>query len=140
MTDILTRIASAVLEGNREETLKQVEAGLASGYDPLEMINGGLSPGLEAVGDKFECGEYFLPDMMLAAGAMSAALGLLEPHLQKKDKDKQDKPARVVIGTVKGDLHSIGKDIVIMMMRAAGMEVFDLGVDVPAGSFVKALQ
>lgn len=140
MNEILQKIASAVLVGSKNETLEWVREGLKAGMSPLALITEGLTVGLERVGDKFEEGEYYLPDMMLAAEAMSGAIDYLEPHL-KADRDQmQKKTVRVVIGTVKGDLHSIGKDIVILMMKAAGMEIFDLGVDVPSEKFVEVVK
>ncbi|MDW7740531.1 MAG: corrinoid protein [Bacillota bacterium] len=140
MKDILNKIGTAILEGDKENTLLAVREGLDRGIGPLEMISKGLTVGLGQVGEKFEDGEYFLPDMMLAAEAMSAALDLLEPHMEKERALGKSESVRVVIGTVKGDLHSIGKDIVIMMMKAAGMEVYDLGVDVPNAKFIDAVE
>ena len=101
------------------------------------MISKGLTEGLYVVGDKFEEGEYFLPDMMLAAEAMNGAIDYLAPLIKKSE---QDGGVRMVIGTVKGDLHSIGKDIVIMMMKSAGFDVIDLGVDVSSATFVEAVR
>jgi len=140
LDNIYEKIALAVLEGKKEDTLNSVRQGLEAGLDPLAMITAGLSAGLEQVGDKFECGEYYLPDMMLAAEAMSSAIDLLEPYLETGKTGKSVQAGRVVIGTVKGDLHSIGKDIVIMMMKAAGMEIFDLGVDVSPERFIAAVE
>ncbi len=140
MSEILHKITAAVVEGKREETLALVKEGLADGLEPLDLISKGLTPGLDQVGLKFEEGEYFLPDMMLAAEAMNGAINFLEPHLARNRKETEEKAIRCVIGTVKGDLHSIGKDIVIMMMKAAGMEVYDLGVDVASAAFVSAIE
>lgn len=140
MPTILQNITQAVLEGKRDETLSLVKEGLNSGITPLELITEGLTVGLDQVGQKFEEGEYFLPDMMLAAEAMSGAIEYLEPHMAKDKDGKQENIVKCVIGTVKGDLHSIGKDIVIMMMKAAGMEIYDLGVDVPSAEFVRSVE
>lgn len=140
MPTILEDIAQAVLEGKRSETLELVKSGFDSGIDPLNLITKGLTVGLDQVGQKFEEGEYFLPDMMLAAEAMSGAIDFLEPHMAKDKDGKQENVIKCVIGTVKGDLHSIGKDIVIMMMKAAGMEIYDLGVDVPSADFVRSVE
>jgi len=137
---ILEDIAQAVLEGKRSETLEFVKSGLDSGIEPLELITEGLTVGLDQVGQKFEEGEYYLPDMMLAAEAMSGAIDFLEPHMAKDKDGKNENVIKCVIGTVKGDLHSIGKDIVIMMMKAAGMEIYDLGVDVPSAEFVRSVE
>jgi corrinoid protein of di/trimethylamine methyltransferase len=140
LTEILQNLASAVLLGKKNDALEWARKGLDTGVSPLDMITGGLTVGLDQVGLRFEEGEYYLPDMMLAAEAMSGAMDYLEPHL-KADRDlKQEEAGRVVIGTVKGDLHSIGKDIVIMMMKAAGLEIYDLGVDVPSLEFIRAIE
>jgi corrinoid protein of di/trimethylamine methyltransferase len=138
LNEILQNLAAAILSGSKDSALTWAEKGLQSGIKPLELISGGLTVGLDEVGNKFECGEYYLPDMMLAAEAMSAVLELLAPQLEQ-ERDKTAQTVNVVIGTVKGDLHSIGKDIVIMMLKAAGMEIIDLGVDVPADKFVRSV-
>ena len=141
MSEILQKITAAVLEGQVEETLNLVREGVEGGCEPLELINSGLTPGLDQVGEKFESGEYFLPDMMLAAEAMNGAIAYLEPYLAKgREDEKPENVVKCVIGTVKGDLHSIGKDIVILMMKAAGMEVYDLGVDVSSAHFLKTIE
>ncbi len=136
----LTDIANAVLLGRRERTLALVKEGFDAGIEPLALISSGLTVGMDMVGQKFEEGEYYLPDMMLAAEAMNQAIDYLEPHLARERKDNAERSACVVIGTVKGDLHSIGKDIVIMMLKAAGMVIHDLGVDVEAAAFVRAAE
>lgn len=140
MTEIFKGIAQAVLEGKAKETLDLVIRGVEDGVDPLKLITDGLTVGLDQVGQKFEEGEYYLPDMMLAAEAMSAAIDYLEPHMARGKDGRQEGVVKVVIGTVKGDLHSIGKDIVIMMMKAAGMEIYDMGVDVTSADFVQAVE
>lgn len=140
MSKIIGDLAKAVLEGKKDETMQLVRKGIDSGVDPLDLITRGLTVGLDQVGEKFEEGEYYLPDMMLAAEAMGEAIDFLEPHLKADKETQKDKVVKVVIGTVKGDLHSIGKDIVIMMMKAAGMEIHDLGVDVPSEKFVLAVK
>lgn len=138
MNEILQNVAAAILNGSKDSALEWAEKGLQSGIKPLELISNGLTVGLDEVGDKFECGEYYLPDMMLAAEAMGAVLEMLAPQLEQ-ERDAGEQAVKVVIGTVKGDLHSIGKDIVIMMLKAAGMEIIDLGVDVPSASFVRSI-
>jgi corrinoid protein of di/trimethylamine methyltransferase len=140
LREILQEIALAVLEGKKDAALEGVRSGLDAGINPLQLITEGLTVGLDQVGEKFEEGEYYLPDMMLAAEAMSGAIDYLEPHLREERAQSKEQAGRIVIGTVKGDLHSIGKDIVIMMMKAAGLEVFDLGVDVSSEKFIKAIE
>ena len=139
MKEILQNLAAAILGGSKDAALEWAEKGLQSGVKPLELISGGLTVGLDEVGEKFESGEYYLPDMMLAAEAMSAVLEMLAPQLEQ-ERDAAEQVVKVVIGTVKGDLHSIGKDIVIMMLKAAGMEIIDLGVDVPSEKFVRSVE
>jgi len=139
LKEILQSLATAILSGNKNAALEWAEKGLQSGIKPLELISGGLTVGLDEVGEKFECGEYYLPDMMLAAEAMNAVLVMLAPQLNQ-DRNDSEQAVKVVIGTVKGDLHSIGKDIVIMMLKAAGMEIIDLGVDVPSADFVRSVE
>lgn len=139
MAELLRQIEQAVIDGDRGVTLERVKDAVEAGLQPEQIITGGLTPGLYVVGEKFDEGEFFLPDMMLAAEAMGAAVDYLAPMV-KKSGQQQAEAARIVIGTVKGDLHSIGKDIVIMLMKAAGFEVFDLGVDVPADRFVEEVR
>src|SRR5690554_2628870 len=137
MEKVLAQVKEAVIEGKREETLRRVAEAVEAGIEPSLVISKGLTEGLYVVGDKFEEGEYFLPDMMLAAEAMNGAIDYLAPLIKKSE---QDGGVRMVIGTVKGDLHSIGKDIVIMMMKSAGFDVIDLGVDVSSATFVEAVR
>lgn len=136
MKDLLRRVEQAVINGDRELTLEEVKQAVALNLAPEMVIAEGLTPGLYLVGEKFDAGEYFLPDMMLAAEAMGAAIDYLESFIHSQDSVKGT-PGRVVIGTVRGDLHSIGKDIVIMMFKAAGFQVYDLGVDVPSERFIE---
>lgn len=140
MNKIITQIKEAVVEGKKSETLSKVAEAVNMGIEPALVIDEGLSAGLYVVGDKFDEGEYYLPDMMLAAEAMNGAMDYLAPLIQKNKQKDVAEPTRMVIGTVKGDLHSIGKDIVILMMRSAGFDVTDLGVDVSSVDFVKAVR
>lgn len=132
-------VMDAVLQGDRQETLEKVREAWEGGIDPNTIISEGLTTGLYEVGERFASGEYFLPDMMLAAEAMGHALDFLEP-LIKEGKREGALAGRMVIGTVKGDLHSIGKNIVIMLMKSAGFDVLDLGVDVPTPRFIQAVE
>ena len=113
------------------------EQALSEGVSPLKAINDGMLRGMQVVGDKFQAGEYFLTELIAAGAAMEEGLRILEPHLKK---DEARTIGSVVLGTVEGDLHSIGKDIVGMLLRAAGFRVVDLGVDVPTGRFVESVQ
>jgi len=113
------------------------EEALAENRDPQELINGAMIPAMNEAGQKFECEEYFVPELLLAARAMKGSLALLQPLLAASGA----KPVgRVVIGTVKGDLHDIGKNLVSSLLEGAGFKVIDLGADVPADKFVAAVQ
>jgi methylmalonyl-CoA mutase cobalamin-binding domain/chain len=105
---------------------------MAAQADPLEAIDVAAAA-VKVVGEKFDCGEYFLPQVVLAADAMAAAMKIIEPNIPK---DKVVAKKKVVIGTVKGDMHDIGKNIVGAMLRAGGFDVFDVGKDVPVESFI----
>jgi corrinoid protein of di/trimethylamine methyltransferase len=113
-----------------------VRGGLDQGLEARSLLDDGLVPGIREVGELFRRGEVFLPEMMLAAEAWQAGMDVLEPHLAG---DARSEPrGRVVIGTVKGDIHSLGKNIVATMLKTAGFDVVDLGTDVPASRFVTA--
>lgn len=122
--------------GDVEEVRRNVKEALDSGVDPLKIVNA-LSEALEEVGRKYESKEYFLSDLIMAGVLATEATKMLEPHLVKTGRKTLGK---VVIGTVKGDIHDIGKNIVIMMLYANGFEVVDLGVDVQAERFAEAVK
>ena len=119
----------------RELAAQALEADIA----PLVAIEEALNPGMEVVGDRYESGEYFIPDLVMAAEAMKAAMEVLEPALVARQEQRQVL-GTVVIGTVEGDIHEIGKSLVATMLSAAGFQVYDLGVDVPVDEFVKQVQ
>ncbi len=131
---ILDRLRQAVILGETEECAKVAQDAIDAEIEPMKAITEGLSKGMEVVGEKFENKEYFLPEMLLSAEAMYAALELLLPLLKTEETEKKEK---VILGVVEGDIHDIGKNIVKAMLTAAGYEVIDLGVDVPASEFVK---
>jgi corrinoid protein of di/trimethylamine methyltransferase len=124
----------SIIEGDPETARKLSERALREGVSPLDAINLGFVPGLHIVGEQFDQGEMFLPDLVLAGEAMKAATAILEPELQKAGTARETL-GRVVLGTVKGDIHEIGKTLVGTMLAASGFEVFDLGVDVPFETF-----
>jgi len=127
-------IFDAILNYNRLEIADLVQKEISKGADLSIILNDGLIAPMDEVGERFSAGELFVPEMLMAAQAMKAGLKILKPHLsagQSKSKGV------VVIGTVKGDLHDIGKNLVSMMMEGAGFEVVDLGVDVDSEKFVK---
>ena len=112
---------------------------LAANVAPLTAIEEALNPAMQIVGDKYESGEYFIPDLVMAAEAMKGAMQVFEPVLVER-QEQREVLGTVVIGTVEGDIHEIGKSLVATMLSAAGFQVYDLGVDVPASEFVKQVQ
>jgi len=113
---------------------ERVEEALAQGLEPTRIIREGLIPGMEIVGRKFNDGEYFLPDMLMSAQATKAGMAILEPFLAG---EKSDTRGMVILGTVKGDMHDIGKNLVGVMLEGGGFKVYDLGIDVPVEKFVE---
>jgi 5-methyltetrahydrofolate--homocysteine methyltransferase len=136
-TEILDAVYLHVLQGDRESAVERVRAGLELGLPATELLFGAMIPALEEVGSRFETGEYFLPEMLISARAMRAAMEVVRPHLSATDAPSL---GRFVMGTVAGDIHDIGKDMVDIMLEGAGFEVIDLGVNVPAASFVAAIE
>ena len=134
--DLFAEMRASIEDGDAERATAAARAALDAGIDPLAAIDSGFMPGLTWVGDQFACGEMFLPDMMLAARAMKAAFAVLEPEMAARSTSRSV-AGRVVIGTVKGDIHEIGKNLVATMLGAAGFEVHDLGVDVPPERFAE---
>jgi corrinoid protein of di/trimethylamine methyltransferase len=136
--DYFERLAQTVIEGEHEEAVAVAQAAVAEGLDALECINRGLTEGMRRVGELFESGEYFLPELIMGADAMKAALAVLEPALL--DNQKRDVLGHVVLGTVEGDVHDIGKTLVGTLLTANGFQVTDIGFDQPAGRFVAAVK
>lgn len=130
-------IYDAILEGEEEVVSEQVNQALQAGADAADLLNKTLIPAMAEVGDLFEQGEYFVPEMLIAARAMKAGLNILKPLLIDA---KNESLGKIAIGTVKGDLHDIGKNLVAIMLEGAGFEVVDLGVDVPSESFVEVVE
>lgn len=130
-------LSQAVENGKRNDAKQLTQALLAEGQKPLDIVEKGLVPGMSAIGEKFKNNEVFVPEMLIAARAMKEAMALLEPLLaQAGIKPKNT----VVIGTVHGDLHDIGKNLVAMMLKGANFGVVDLGVNVTAEKFVEAVK
>ena len=137
MATNIERVMEAVLTGNRDEAVAGTEAALADGVAPVSLLNEGLISAMDEVGRLFEEGEYFVPEMLVSARAMQGALEKLRPHLVESDV----KPTgTMVVGTVKGDLHDIGKNLVAMMVEGAGFEIVDLGTNVSPEQFVAAIR
>jgi 5-methyltetrahydrofolate--homocysteine methyltransferase len=132
---ILTEIAESLQRGEDDRVGALVQHALDEGAAPLAVLNQGLIAGMNVVGEQFRQREIFLPDVLLAARAMYAGLDLLKPRLAR---DGVPTAGRVVIGSVHGDLHDIGKNLVGIMLKGAGFEIIDLGNDVPAERFVDA--
>lgn len=133
--NILTTLSQALVDLNQDAVLEQVQTGLESGLQPLEIIEEGLLPGMNTVGDEFEKDIKFLPEMMSAAMIFQEAMTVLQPKIQESG-GKSRNLGTVVLGTVKGDMHSIGKDIVKILLETAGFTVHDLGIDVNTFSFI----
>lgn len=132
--NILLGLAEAVVDGDEELVAELTDKALAEGLEPLSIINDGLTKGIETVGANFAAGKFFLPDLLIGAKAMDAGIKILEPLMSGSNRESLGK---VLMGTVKGDLHEIGKNIVIMMLKTAGFEVIDLGIDVPSEKFIE---
>ncbi len=139
MDEILDQLREAVLLGDAERAQELAIQALEAGAEPLAVIEGTLGTSMELVGARYECGEFFIPDLVMAADAMKAAMRVLEPALAAR-QEQRHVLGTVVIGTVEGDIHEIGKSLVATMLSAAGFQVHDLGVDVPATEFVKQVQ
>ena len=131
----LKALADAVISGNHLKAVELTKQALASKTPPDQVLQKGLVAGMDVVGQKFKCNEFYVPEVLIAARAMKMAMEVLQPELVKSGV----KPlATAVLGTVKGDLHDIGKNLVVMMLRGAGFNVVDLGVDVEPAKFVQA--
>jgi corrinoid protein of di/trimethylamine methyltransferase len=136
MTD-LKQLHEAVVNGNDKTARALTQQALAEGADPLQLVNQYLIPAMDEVGRRFECNDYFVPELLIAARAMKASLELVRPLLTARG----DQPlGRVAIGTVKGDLHDIGKNLVASLLEGGGFEVIDLGVNVSSEKFIATVQ
>ena len=130
-------IQQAVITGKVAQVKEQVQAALAAGTAAQAVLDQALIPAMDTVGEKFACHEYYIPEMLIAARAMQAGIAILKPLLAAAGSKPRGK---VVIGTVKGDLHDIGKNLVALMLQGGGFEVVDLGADVKPERFVQAVQ
>lgn len=132
-----SELYDAILKGNAKKAEEVTKTALAENVDPSELVQKYMIPAMDEVGKRFECNDYFVPELLIAARAMKASLSLITPMLAKSGVE----PAgRVVIGTVQGDLHDIGKNLVASMLEGGGFQVVDLGVNVPPQKFVEAAQ
>jgi methanogenic corrinoid protein MtbC1 len=133
--EILNGLAEAIIRGDEEKAKEMAKKAIEANIDPLIVINNGLMKGMQKVSEDFNKLIIYLPEVMMAAEAMKAALSILEPKvLEKKVKEEKKK---IVIGTIQGDIHDIGKNIVALLLKANGFEVYDLGRDVPVDEFIK---
>ena len=137
MEPIVKEIYTNVMEGQVNAVKENVQSAIDAGIPVSEILNDGMIAAMAEVGHLFEEGECFVPEMLVAARAMQAGLSLLKPHLKNGEVVSAGK---VAIGTVKGDLHDIGKNLVSMMLESAGFEIIDLGTDVPPEKFVEAVR
>jgi corrinoid protein of di/trimethylamine methyltransferase len=135
--EIFEKLAQAVVDGEQEDAVTIAKEALDQGLDPLECITNGLTKGIQKVGELFSCGDYYLPELIIGADVMKAALNVLEPALV--GNQKREVVANVVLGTVQGDLHEIGKTLVGTMLTANGFQVKDIGVDQPPSAFIEAI-
>ena len=131
----IEELAVAVEKGKSKLVAGLVEEALAEGNAPIDILNKGMIDAMSVVGEKFKNNEIFVPEMLVAARAMKKGVEVLKPHLAG---DASASIGKAVVGTVQGDLHDIGKNLVVLMIESAGFEVLDLGVDVPAEKFVEA--
>ena len=135
--EFLKQLHDAIVEGNAPVARKVTEQALAEKMDPQKLVQEYMIPAMAEVGRRYEAGDYFVPELLIAARAMKGSLELLRPLLAARGAQ----PAgRVAIGTVKGDLHDIGKNLVAAMLEGAGYEIIDLGVDVPPEKFITAVK
>jgi len=133
--ELLKHLADAVIEGDEDKCAELAQESLDLGMDPYETIMKGCNKGMEIVSEKYEKKEMFVPEILLSADAMYAALELLRPHLKVNANTK--KTGNVVIGVAEGDIHDIGKNLVLMMLDVAGYTIFDVGRDVSVDTFVQ---
>ena len=133
----LDKLHDAILNGDQKSAIAVTQEALAAGVDPMELIAKYMIRAMDEVGRRYECEEYFVPELLLSGRAMKGSLALLRPLLAVSGAEPT---GRVVIGTVKGDLHDIGKNLVASMLEGAGFDVLDLGADVPPEKFIEAVR
>ena len=133
----MNALAEAIINGKAPVAVEIVKEALAEGLNPGVILNDGLVAGMNVVGTKFKANEFYVPEVLISARAMQKSMDILKPELSKSGIESKGKFA---VGTVKGDLHDIGKNLVAMMMEGSGFEVIDLGVDVKPEKYVEAVQ
>lgn len=136
MSQVLERLKNSILEFDEDEALEAAKAALDAGEDPIKAVDV-MGDALNELGDKFQAMEVFLPEIILASDAFKNALSVLEPEIKKQNAGSETNKIPVVIGTVQGDIHQVGKDMVCTMLITAGFDVHDLGVDVAPSRFLE---
>jgi len=140
-SEIFEGLRNAVIQGDADKAEDLAKKAQGCGLDPIEAIENGLNPGMKQVGEAFEKGEVFLVDLVLGGEAMKRATTILEEEIARKGlQDTRARFGRIVIGTVAGDIHDIGKSIVSSLLKAAGFDMIDLGIDVPTEKFIESVQ
>lgn len=137
--ELLKAMAQSIIDGESDIAADLAKQSLDAGMNPLDAITKGYMPGVNNVGDSFACGNVFLPELVMAGEAMKAAIAVLEPELKKQGTTREIL-GKVVLATVEGDIHEIGKSLVGTMLTAAGFEVYDLGVNVPADKIMAKVE
>jgi corrinoid protein of di/trimethylamine methyltransferase len=139
-TELFQQMAQSIVDGDAEVAVELANQAVAAGVDPLDAITKGYVTGVNQVGEAFSCGDAFLPELVMAGEAMKAAVTTLEPEMAKRGSERQ-MLGKVVLATVEGDIHEIGKSLVGTMLSASGFQVYDLGVDVAVSKIIgKALE
>jgi corrinoid protein of di/trimethylamine methyltransferase len=138
LNEVLSGLTQAIIDGDPDQARALAEQGAAAGFDPLAMVEKGLRPGMDVIGERFGSGDCFLPELVMAAESMKAALTVIDPLLRASQQQK-NVAGKVVLATVLGDIHEIGKTLVGTMLTASGFEVTDLGVNVPVEKIVQAV-
>ena len=137
--DLFQKMAQSILDGDSDAAIGLAKQAIEAGVDPLEAISKGFVLGVNQVGESFACGQAFLPELVMAGEAMKAAVATLEPEMQKRGTVRQVF-GKVVLATVEGDIHEIGKTLVGTMLSASGFMVYDLGVDVPTAKIIEKVK
>lgn len=135
-TELYKAMAQSIIDGDSDKAEELAKQAIKEGIDPLDAINLGFVEGVNYVGSEFSCGNAFLPELVMAGEAMKTAVNMLEPEMIKRGTERQVL-GRVVIGTIHGDIHDIGKTLVGTMLSASGFKVYDLGVDVPVTKLIE---
>ncbi|HET60520.1 MAG TPA: hypothetical protein ENN32_09160 [Chloroflexi bacterium] len=137
MSNLIEHIKQSIIEGDEQMAEERVRQALEANIDPLQILDEALSAGADIVGERFENGEYYLPELMMTGRALKTAMELIRPAMLKKATDERGQAkAKIVIATVQTDIHDIGKNVVASMLTGAGFDVVDIGVDVPLHTII----